>query len=161
MNIEKKVNAIMMYIIEKDEYEKAKIAEKIKTMVEPAEKKEQARSVEDLISEILVELGMPNNLKGYRFSIYAIKLATECPDILDAITSRLYPAVAEHYGLSSGKVERGIRHGIECTWDRCDIDVVEKYFGNTVSIDKGKPTNSEFIARIADIVNRRMKNGEE
>lgn len=161
MNIEKKVNAIMMYIIEKDEHEKAKIVEKIKTMVEPAEKKEQARSVEDLISEILVELGMPCHIKGYRYSAYAIKLATENSNILDSVTGVLYPSVAEHHGTTASSVERGIGHSIEVCFDRIDINIMEKYFGNTVSPKKGKPTNAEFIARISDIVRRRIRNGEE
>lgn len=155
MNIEKKVNAIMRYIVAENQEEKEKAMEEIKDMIEPVAKE----NIEDVISEILVELGMPSHIKGYRYSVYAIKLAVEVPDIINAITCGLYPTVAEHYGTTASRAERAIRHGIECAWDRCDFDVIEKYFGNTVSPTKGKPTNSEFIARISNIVRRRINNG--
>ena len=159
MNIEQKVNAIMRYIVADSQEEKDKIMEEIKDMIEPAAKEKQAENIEDLISEILVELGMPSHILGYQYSVYAIKIAVENPDIINAITGGLYPTVAEHYGTTASRAERAIRHGIECAWDRGDLDVIEKYFGNTISITKGKPTNSEFIARISNIVRRRMRNG--
>lgn len=161
MNIEQKVNAIMRYIVAERQEEKEKAAEEIKAMIEPAENGNQAKNIEDLISEILVELGMPCHIKGYRYSAYAIKLATENSNILDSVTGVLYPSVAEHHGTTANRVERGIRHSIEVCWDRTDINIMEKYFGNTVSMEKGKPTNSEFIARISNIVRRRIRNGEE
>lgn len=155
MNIEQKVNAIMRYIVADSQEEKDKIMEEIREMIELVAKE----NIEDVISEILVELGMPSHIMGYRYSVYAIKIAVENTDIINAITCGLYPTVAEHYGTTASQVERAIRHGIECTWDRGSIDVFEKYFGNTISITKGKPTNSEFIARISNIVRRRMRNG--
>ena len=161
MNIEQKVNAIMRYIVAERQEEKEKAAEEIKAMIEPAENGNQAKNIEDLISEILVELGMPCHIKGYRYSAYAIKLATENSNILDSVTGVLYPSVAEHHGTTARIVERGIRHSIEVCWDRIDINIMEKYFGNTVSQEKGKPTNAEFIARISNIVRRRIRNGEE
>ena len=161
MNIEQKVNAIMRYIVAERQEEKEKAAEEIKAMIEPAENGNQAKNIEDLISEILVELGMPCHIKGYRYSAYAIKLATENSNILDSVTGVFYPSVAEHYGTTASRVERGIRHSIEVCWDRIDINIMEKYFGNTVSMEKGKPTNAEFIARISNIVRRRIRNGEE
>lgn len=159
MNIEKKVNAIMRYIVAENDEEKRNTMAEIKAMIEPVAKEKQTENIEDVISEILVELGMPSHITGYRYSVYAIKLAVEVPDIIGAITGKLYPAVAEHYGITAIRAERAIRHGIECTWDRGSIDVFEKYFGNTISITKGRPTNSEFIARISNIVRRRMRNG--
>lgn len=159
MNIEQKVNAIMRYIVAESDEEKEKNMEEIKAMIEPEKNEKQTENIEDVISEILVELGMPSHIKGYRYSVYAIKLAVEVPDIIYEITRKLYPAVAEHYGTIASRAERSIRQGIECTWDRGSPDVLEKYFGNTISITKGKPTNSEFIARMANIVKRRIANG--
>ena len=161
MNIEQKVNAIMRYIVAERQEEKEKAAEEIKAMIEPAENGNQAKNIEDLISEILVELGMPCHIKGYRYSAYAIKLATENSNILDSVTGVFYPSVAEHYGTTASRVSRGIRHSIEVCWDRIDFNMMEKYFGNTVSPEKGKPTNAEFIACISNIVRRRIRNGEE
>ena len=155
MNIEQKVNAIMRYIVADSQEEKDKIMEEIREMIEPVAKE----NIEDVISEILVELGMPSHVIGYRYSVYAIKIAVENPDIIHAITRGLYPTVAEHCGTTASRAERAIRHAIECTWDRADIEVIEKYFGNTISITKDKPTNSEFIARVSNIVRRRMRNG--
>lgn len=155
MNTEKKINAIMRYIVADSQGEKDKIMEEIREMIEPAAKE----NIEDVISEILFELGMPSHTMGYQYSVYAIKIAVENTDIINAITCGLYPTVAEHYGTTASRVERAIRHGIECAWDRGDLDVIEKYFGNTISLTKGRPTNSEFIARVSNIVRRRMRNG--
>lgn len=155
MNTEKKINAIMRYIIADGQAEKDKIMEEIKAMIEPVEKE----NIEDVISEILVELGMPSHILGYQYSAYAIKIAVYDPDIINNVTLVLYPAVAKYFDTVASRAERAIRHGIECAWERCNIDVIEKYFGNTVSPIKGKPTNSEFIARIANIVRRRIRNG--
>lgn len=155
MNTEKKINAIMRYIVADSQGEKDKIMEEIREMIEPVAKE----NIEDVISEILFELGMPSHILGYQYSVYAIKIAVENPDIINAITCGLYPTVAKHYGTATSRVERTIRHGIECAWDRGDLDVIEKYFGNTVSLVKGRPTNSEFIARVANIVRRRIRNG--
>ena len=159
MNIDQKVNVIMRYIVAENDEEKRNTIAEIKAMIEPVAKEKRSENIEDVISEILVELGMPSHIIGYQHSVCAIKIAVENPDIINAITKELYPSVAEHYGTTASRAERAIRHGIECAWDRCDFDVIEKYFGNTVSPTKGKPTNSEFIARISNIVRRRINNG--
>jgi two-component system response regulator (stage 0 sporulation protein A) len=159
MNTEQKINAIMRYIIAGSQEEKDNIVEEIKDMIEPIAKEKQTENIEDVISEIFVEIGMPCHIVGYRYSVYAVKLVVENSDIINAVVKELYPAVAKKFGTTASRVERGIRHSVECTWDRSDIDVIEKYFGNTVSLTKCKPTNSEFIARIANIVRRRIRNG--
>ena len=156
MNVEQKVNAIMRYIVAESDEEKKNAMEKIKRIIEPVATEKYNENMEDVISDILVELGMPSHIRGYRYTVYAIKIATENPDILDSITNKLYPAIAGQYGTTAIRCERSIRHAIECTWDRGSLDVFEKYFGNTISITKGKPTNSEFIARMANIVKRKM-----
>lgn len=159
MNTEKKINAIMRYIVADSREEKNAIMEEIKDMIEPASNEKWSENIEDVISEILVELGMPSHIMGYQYSVYAIKIAVENTDIINAITCGLYPTVAEHYGTTASRVERAIRLGIERAWDRGDLDVIKKYFGNTISLVKGRPTNSEFIARVANIVRRRIRNG--
>lgn len=107
--------------------------------------------------KLMTELGLPPHIKGYRYAITAIRLMVEDGNILDAITKELYPAVAEVYSTTPCRVERGIRHGVELVWDRGDLDVLNRYFGNTVSIHKGKPTNSEFLATCAGIIRERME----
>lgn len=159
MNTEKKINALMRYIVAGSQEEKDNIVEEIKSMIEPIAKEKQTENIEDVISEIFVEIGMPCHIIGYQYSVYATKLVVENSDIINAVVRELYPAVAKKFNTTTSKVERAIRHCVECTWDRSDIDVIKKYFGNTVSSEKGKPTNSEFIARIANIVRRRMRNG--
>lgn len=102
------------------------------------------------IHSILNELGTPAHLKGYRYTVYAIEQAVKDADMVECMTKRLYPAVAEKFGTTPSRAERAIRHAIETTWDRGDLDVIYSYFGNTIQKKKGKPTNSEFIAMLAN-----------
>lgn len=102
------------------------------------------------ITQVLHELGMPAHLRGYDQARLAIELAVHDSSILHAVTTKLYPQVARAFGTTSSRVERAIRHAVEVAWDRGDIDTLQHYFGYTVSNTKGKPTNSEFIALIAD-----------
>lgn len=155
MNIEEKVNAIINYILADTEQEKESI---ISVLRKSDAANTGIKSVEKEIATILCEIGLPENIKGHRYSVYAIKVAVKNPDIIDAITKELYPTVAEKFNTTASRAERAIRHAIECAWDRCDFEVVEKYFGSTISKYKGKPTNSEFIARIANIVRHRVGN---
>jgi len=104
------------------------------------------RSVTDIIHEV----GVPAHIKGYHYVREAIMMAVEDMDILNAITKVLYPAVAKKFDTTPSRVERAIRHAIETAWNRGDIDTLNSFFGYTVSNTKGKPTNSEFIAMIAD-----------
>ena len=102
------------------------------------------------------EIGVPAHIKGYQYLREAILIAVEDMDVINAVTKALYPAVAKRFGTTPSRVERAIRHAIEVAWDRGDLEVLQKYFGYTVSNTKGKPTNSEFIAMIADrlVLNR-------
>lgn len=102
------------------------------------------------ITGILQEIGIPAHIKGYKYLRTAIEMAVKDQTLIDAVTKVLYPDVAKEYGTTASRVERGIRHAIEVAWDRGDLDTLQKYFGYTVSNAKGKPTNSEFIAMIAD-----------
>ncbi|MBR2484270.1 MAG: sporulation initiation factor Spo0A C-terminal domain-containing protein, partial [Oscillospiraceae bacterium] len=91
----------------------------------------------------------------------AIVLTVQNMDIINAVTKVLYPEVAKHFGTTPSRVERAIRHAIEVAWDRGDLETLQKYFGYTVSISKGKPTNSEFIAMLSDrlALERRKRRG--
>lgn len=102
------------------------------------------------ITSILQEIGIPAHIKGYKYLRTAIEMAVKDQTLIDAVTKVLYPDVAKEHSTTASRVERAIRHGIEVAWDRGDLDTLQKYFGYTVSNAKGKPTNSEFIAMIAD-----------
>ena len=102
------------------------------------------------ITKMLHELGIPAHIKGYQYLREAIIIAVGDMDVINAVTKILYPEVAKRFGTTASRVERAIRHAIEVAWDRGDLETLQKYFGYTVSNAKGKPTNSEFIAMIAD-----------
>ncbi len=116
-----------------------------------------SESVELLVTSIIHEIGVPAHIKGYHYLREAIILAVKDIDIINAITKVLYPTVAKKFQTTSSRVERAIRHAIETAWNRGDLDTLNKFFGYTVSNTKGKPTNSEFIAMIADKLNLELK----
>lgn len=115
-------------------------------------------AVETLVTNVIHEIGVPAHIKGYQYLRYAIIVAVEDMDVINSITKTLYPMVAEAFGTTPSRVERAIRHAIEVAWDRGDLETLQKYFGFTVSNTKGKPTNSEFIALIADKLQLQLKN---
>ena len=107
-------------------------------------------SLDAVVTEVIHEIGVPAHIKGYQYLREAIILAVNDMDVINAVTKVLYPAVAKKFGTTPSRVERAIRHAIEVAWDRGDLETLQKYFGYTVSNIKGKPTNSEFVAMIAD-----------
>lgn len=112
---------------------------------------------ESMIRDILLELGAPENLLGHPFMVDAILLVVEDRTYIDNIMFGLYPQVAAHFDTTAARVERALRHLIEVIFSRGDWDILLRYFGNTIDPDKGKPTNSEFVARIANVVKQRLK----
>ena len=106
--------------------------------------------LEDKVTSIIHEIGVPAHIKGYQYLREAIMIAVNDMDVINAVTKVLYPEVAARFGTTPSRVERAIRHAIEVAWDRGDLETLQKFFGYTVSNAKGKPTNSEFIAMIAD-----------
>jgi two-component system response regulator (stage 0 sporulation protein A) len=116
--------------------------------------------LETMVTEVIHEIGVPAHIKGYQYIREAIILTVRDMDLINAVTKALYPMVAKRYNTTPSRVERAIRHAIEVAWDRGDIEVLQKYFGYTVSNVKGKPTNSEFIALIADRLQLRLKEQE-
>lgn len=113
--------------------------------------------LELMVTEIIHQIGVPAHIKGYHYLREAIILSVKNSEIINSVTKLLYPTVAKHHGTTSSRVERAIRHAIEVAWDRGDIDVLNSYFGYTIQNDRGKPTNSEFIAMISDKLRLRLK----
>ncbi len=116
------------------------------------------QDLETSVTEIIHEIGIPAHIKGYQYLREAIICAVNDMDVINAVTKVLYPEVAEKFNTTPSRVERAIRHAIEVAWDRGDVEVLQKFFGYTVSGVKGKPTNSEFIAMIADKLNLQRRN---
>ncbi len=114
------------------------------------ERYEQQEDLSVVITDILHQIGVPAHIKGYQYVREAIRLTVENPEMLNSVTKILYPTVAKNFKSTSSRVERAIRHGIEVAWDRGDVDVLNSYFGYTIQSQRGKPTNSEFVAMIAD-----------
>lgn len=111
------------------------------------------------VTNIIHDIGVPAHIKGYQYLREAIIMTVKDMDIINAITKVLYPTVAKRYKTTSSRVERAIRHAIEVAWDRGDVEVLNGFFGYTVSNVKGKPTNSEFISMIADRIRLEQKAG--
>lgn len=108
------------------------------------------RSLDERIANIFISVGIPAHIKGYQFLREAIKMAVDTPDIINNITKKLYPSIADKFDTSSSKVERAIRHAIEVAWNRGKIENINSIFGIKVYTANDKPTNGEFIALVAD-----------
>lgn len=115
------------------------------------------RDLETSITMYIQQLGVPAHIKGYQYIRDAIMMVIEDMDAINSITKFLYPTVAKHYNTTSSRVERAIRHAIEVAWDRGNPDILNDLFGYTILSTRGKPTNSEFIAMIADKIRLDMK----
>ena len=120
-----------------------------------AEKQDKDGDMEAQVTRIIHQIGVPAHIKGYQYLRTAILMTIQDSDIINSVTKVLYPSVAKKYQTTTSRVERAIRHAIEVAWDRGDLDTLNAYFGYTIQNSRGKPTNSEFIAMIAD--NMRLK----
>lgn len=114
-------------------------------------------ALEKSVTAIIHEIGVPAHIKGYQYLREAIIIAVGDMEVINAVTKVLYPEVAKRFATTPSRVERAIRHAIEVAWDRGDLETLQKYFGYTVNSAKGKPTNSEFIAMIADRLSLQKK----
>ncbi len=123
-------------------------------------RKNSKAGIETMVTSIIHEIGVPAHIKGYQYLREAIIIAVNDMDVINAITKVLYPQVAKTFQTTPSRVERAIRHAIEVAWDRGDLDTLQKFFGYTVSNTKGKPTNSEFIALIADKLQLQLRSAE-
>lgn len=122
-------------------------------MVQVADEEEKKISGHDLerdVTDMIHEIGVPAHIKGYQYLREAIIMSVEDPEMLGSITKVLYPTIARKYQTTSSRVERAIRHAIEVAWNRGRMETLDAMFGYTINTGKGKPTNSEFIALIAD-----------
>lgn len=113
--------------------------------------------IEVIVTDFLKEIGVPAHIKGYQYLREAIMLCSFNTEMINCITKLLYPTVAKKFNTTSSRVERAIRHAIEVAWDRGDVDILNSYFGYTVNGLRGKPTNSEFVAMIADKIRLMIK----
>lgn len=115
-----------------------------------------SNDIETQVTKVIHQIGVPAHIKGYQYLRTAIMMTIDDTEIINSVTKILYPSVAKKYSTTSSRVERAIRHAIEVAWDRGDVDTLNSYFGYTIQNNRGKPTNSEFIAMIAD--NLRLSN---
>lgn len=120
------------------------------THVENADLGVKKHDLEKDVTDMIHEIGVPAHIKGYQYLREAIMMSVEDGEMLNSITKILYPSIAKKYQTTSSRVERAIRHAIEVAWSRGNMETLDSLFGYTISIGKGKPTNSEFIALIAD-----------
>ena len=131
--------------------------ERMRSILSSAEPELHAPGLENLVTSIIHEVGVPAHIKGYQYVREAIMIAVEDMDVINSVTKVLYPEVAKRFATTPSRVERAIRHAIEVAWDRGDLETLQKFFGYTVSNSKGKPTNSEFIAMISDRIRLQRK----
>lgn len=117
----------------------------------------QSSDMESQVTKIIHQIGVPAHIKGYQYLRTAILMTIEDNEVINSVTKVLYPTVAKKYQTTTSRVERAIRHAIEVAWDRGDIDTLNAYFGYTIQNSRGKPTNSEFIAMIADNLRLKLK----
>lgn len=128
-----------------------------KSREQESREKKLTFDLEKDVTDMIHEIGVPAHIKGYQYLREAIMMSVEDPDMLGSITKVLYPTIAKRYQTTSSRVERAIRHAIEVAWNRGKMETLDNLFGYTISTGKGKPTNSEFIALIADRIRLQYK----
>ena len=119
--------------------------------------KKTTTDLETQVTQIIHQIGVPAHIKGYQYLRTAILMTINDSEIINSVTKVLYPSVAKKFSTTTSRVERAIRHAIEVAWDRGDVDTLNSYFGYTIQNNRGKPTNSEFIAMIADNLRLKLK----
>jgi len=110
----------------------------------------KSRNLDLEVTNIIHQMGVPAHIKGYQYLRDAIIMVIAETNLLGAVTKELYPTIAQKYGTTPSRVERAIRHAIELAWDRGNVELMNRFFGYTINVKRGKPTNSEFIAMVAD-----------
>ena len=161
--LEQKVEALAELAMAKNKFETLLAMEKLKKLMDEPQEAEDTgeQDAEDITRKILAELGCPDGLIGHRYAVYAIGLGVEDPKVMDNLSELLYPAIEKRFDTTGTRVERAIRHMIDVAWCRADPDTLDRYFGNTVDPEKGKPTNKAFLVRITYIVRKTMKTGRK
>ncbi len=144
-------------------FDYSSLTEHIKTLILTRQPKTSSSGdinrddIESQVTKIIHQIGVPAHIKGYQYLRTAILMTISDNEIINSVTKILYPSVAKKYSTTTSRVERAIRHAIEVAWDRGDVDVLNSYFGYTIHNSRGKPTNSEFIAMIADNIRLHYK----
>ncbi len=155
--LEKQVNVLMRLCGATDEKTRREAREEIRFLLQGRSAIPASEDPEAILRRILLELGAPDHLLGHDYVVQAVLMVLHDRMYINNITFGLYPQVAARFDTTAARVERAIRHLVEVTWARGDLEVLGYYFGNTVSADKGKPTNGEFIARLANVVRQKRK----
>lgn len=153
------VSKIRMVVKEPEEAAKNRREEAEHTKIQTGQNREEyiKEHLEQDITRMLHELGIPAHIKGYQYLRDAISMTVQDREMMASVTKILYPAIAKHYKTTASRVERAIRHAIEVAWGRGKMETIDEVFGYTVSTGKGKPTNSEFIALISDKITLEYK----
>ena len=154
-NLEWQVDTLMRLCSAQTPSEQAQARQALRLLVERSQM--PAMDPEYLVRQILLELGTPDHLVGHPFVVEAVLMSVENRNYINNVTFGLYPQIAAKFDTTATRVERGIRHLIEVTWLRGDMDTLPRHFGNTIDPARGKPTNGEFIARLANVVNMQLK----
>ncbi len=153
--LEKQVDALMRLCVAEKEDDRNRVREEVRRMLENR-KAAHCIDPEYLIRKLLLDLGAPDHLSGHPFVIQAVLLVLQDRTYINSITFSLYPHLALMFDTTPPRVERAIRHLIEATWTRGNLEMLDRYFGSAVSANRGKPTNGEFIARMASLVRQRL-----
>ena len=154
-NLELQVDALMRLCTAQTPTEQEQAKQTLRQLM--ANPKPMGQDPEYLVRRILLEMGIPDHLVGHPYVVEAVLMVVENRYYINNITFGLYPQIAAKFDTTASRVERGIRHLIEVTWTRGDMDILCGFFGNTVSPDRGKPTNGEFIARLSNIVREQLR----
>lgn len=155
VTLEQKVDLILQYIATDDKKLKAKLKREAAEYLQSL--KSESETVDNVIDELLKEIGVSCKLKGHEIISHAIKLIIEDSSYIEHITNKLYPALAEKFNSTPSKIERAIRYAITVVFTSRDVSNVYDIFGNSISVNTGKPTNTEFIATCVNEVKRRMR----
>ncbi len=160
--LEKTVDALGRYCTASSDAERMAVQKTIRELMQLREENAHSfrKDLDTVIRDTLLEIGVPDKLLGHRYLVTALTLTVNNPKATGDLTKKLYPAVAEQHDTTWSRAERAMRHAIEAAWDRGDMDTLQRYFGYTVQSLKGKPTNGEFIARIANVVRKKMQEGQ-
>lgn len=149
--LERKVDALLQFCTAESEEARLQFYRSLQQLMVDGDDNGIAR-LPDPIDRALLDLGIPDHLLGYSYLQTAILLTLEDPEMIHNVTCCLYPAIAKRHETRPQLVERSIRHAVECGWTRCDLRMQERYFGGKVAPSRCKPTNTEFIARIANVI---------
>lgn len=153
--LEKKIDLIARALLSRNASDRSEALSQLQELM--SRRAETPTDPDSLIRAILLELGMPDHIKGHAYTVCALTALIEDPTLIDAVTGKLYPLVASIHGVTPVRVERAIRHAIEVCLTRIELDTMSTYFGSTISALRGKPTNSEFLARIANVARQRLR----